>query len=90
MNLKETELKDMDCIHKDQDMNHSYEHNNEISGSVNGGKFLDWLSVLSFRQKDCSMELVISLVVCSVLCKLLRIVVNTFAFRVLSCQSSYF
>jgi hypothetical protein len=43
---------------------------------VNGGKFLDWLSVLSFRQKDCSMELVISLVVRPVLCKLLRIVVQ--------------
>jgi hypothetical protein len=35
------------------------EHSNELSGSIKGGEFLDWLSDLLASQEGlCSMELV--------------------------------
>jgi hypothetical protein len=36
----------------------SCEHGNEPSGSIKGGKFLDWLSDYQLLKKDCSLELV--------------------------------
>jgi hypothetical protein len=46
----------------------SCEHSNEPSGSMKGGEFLDWLSILLLSQEElCSMELVIIFKYCTVL-----------------------
>jgi hypothetical protein len=59
MDLREIMLEGVDWIHVAEDRGRSCEHGDELSFSIKGGEFLDWLSALLVSQEGlCSMELV--------------------------------